>query len=176
MWAEQRLPLFLQKVVALFCRSSEHLHPPLLLPGLYSRMPYSCSGAMLLQYILCLNNKKIICKFRFVACLVFFNVLEVYFLFCCFLSQSAGILLFSTETMNATCTQNRSRKCKPTDPQQKQSWRTFCLNSGSKEVLPYCASEEVKWTDFKMHYTIQLQPWELCAGDFRTAKSLARLE
>lgn len=33
-----------------------------------------------------------------------------------------------------------------------------------------------KWTDFKMHCTTQLQPWQLCAGDSRTVESLARLE
>lgn len=96
----------------------------------------------------------------------------MYFLFCCFLSQSAGILLFSTETMNATCTQNRFRKCKPTDPQQKQSWRTFCLNLGSKEVLPYCASEEVKWTDFKMRCTIHsFSPGSCVQGTSRLQKA-----
>lgn len=28
-----------------------------------------------------------------------------------------------------------------------------------------------KWTDFKMHCTIQLQPWQLCAGDSRTVET-----
>ena len=53
--------------------------------------------------------------------------------------------------MNATCAQNKFRKCKATTAEVVLE--DFCLDLGSKEVPSYCASEEPKWITCNMSHT-----------------------